>query len=55
MAEQGYALEELKNDEYWEVRLAVAEQGYALDELKNDENCEVRKEALRQIEIRNNK
>lgn len=39
---QGVALDELKNDEHWEIRLAVAKQGLFLEELKNDTSYIVR-------------
>ena len=42
LAEQGFALDRLKDDPSPGVRLAVAEQGYALDELKDDPNWLVR-------------
>lgn len=41
VAEQGYGLDKLINDEYWYVRMTVAEQGYGLDKLINDEDCDV--------------
>ena len=42
VAEQGYGLDKLVNDENEYVRAAVAEQGYGLDKLINDESPKVR-------------
>ena len=46
MAEEGYGLDILINDEDWGVREAVADQGYGLNVLINDEDYDVRKAAL---------
>ena len=42
IAEEGYGLNILINDEHWYVREAVADQGYGLDILVNDEHWGVR-------------
>lgn len=48
VAEQGYGLDKLINDEVWAVRYAVAEQGYGLDRLISDKSNEVRTAVARQ-------
>ena len=45
IAEQGYCLDRLVDDENCLVREAVAEQGYGLDKLINDEYKDVREAA----------
>lgn len=42
IANQGYGLDVLINDEDYDVRVAVANQGYGLDVLVHDEDCDVR-------------
>ena len=42
VAEQGYGLDKLVNDEYSSIRAEVAKRGYGLDILINDEHAEVR-------------
>ena len=48
MAEEGYGLNILVNDEDWHVRRAVANQGYGLDILINDEDWRVREAVAKQ-------
>lgn len=42
VAQQGYGLDVLVNDNDWWVREAVAYKGYGLEQLVSDENCMVR-------------
>lgn len=48
MAEQGYGLDILVNDEEWRVRQAVAKQGYSLDKFINDKDSGIRKILVKQ-------
>jgi len=47
IAQQGFALDKLVNDDHWLVRVSVAEQGYGLDVLVNDEVWLVREAVAR--------
>ena len=48
VANQGFGLDTLINDESWEVRMAVANQGFGLDVLVNDKGGYVRKAVANQ-------